>query len=108
MSFTAQKTGDRGTPLQARTGHFAPVENGGSDTRVYKGVMLAPHSKAHFGALHYWVQRAFTRLVKIKKLLRLSGRRTITVSVFIVGGFIQMYCSRRDEKEQGIVSRQNC
>ena len=53
-------------PYKPKPVIFHGVKMGGSRQRTTTFVMLAPRSKALFGALHYWVQRAFTRLVKTK------------------------------------------
>ena len=79
---------------------FHEVKRAVSKPGLYKGVMLAIPSKAHFGALHYWGQQGFTRQLKTKKLLRLSGLKNHNSFCVIVGGFFQKYCIRRYRKEQ--------
>ena len=70
---------------------FHEVKRAVSKPGLYKGVMLAIPSKAHFGALHYWVQQGFTRQLKTKKLLRLSVLKNHNSFCVIVGGFSQKY-----------------
>ena len=108
MLFKVWKTGDRGTPLQAKTGHFSQGENGRFRHRVVQRCHACSPKQSPFWGFALLSTAGLYKTGENKKLLRLSGRRTITVSVFIVGGFIQMYCSRRNGKEQEIVSRPNC
>lgn len=95
-----EKRGIGELPCKLKPVIFHEVKRAVSTPGLYKGVMLAIPSKSHFGALHYWVQQGFTRQLKTKKLLRLSGLKNHNSFCVIVDVFFQKYCIRRYRKEQ--------
>ena len=58
-----EKQGLGDVPLQALKTGFHKVEIGLRAAFVEAKAVLAIHSKAHLGALHYWVQRAREKTV---------------------------------------------